>query len=155
MVYLVSACLLGVNTRYDGNENLYEDICNHPHGVLLVPVCPEQLGGLPTPRPPVEISGGSGLDIWEGTVEGTAAALQKDGTDVTENFLAGAQETLKIARLVGAEGAILKTGSPSCGKGYIRNGTFQKKWKRGDGVTVSLLEKEGIKVYTEENLPWS
>lgn len=151
MVYLVSACLLGVKTRYDGNENFYEDICNYPQGVLLVPVCPEQLGGLPTPRPPVEICGGGGQDIWEGT----AAALLENGTDVSANFLAGAQETLKIARLVGAEGAILKTGSPSCGKGYIRDGTFQKKWKRGDGVTASLLEKEGIKVYTEENLPWS
>ncbi len=108
-VVLVSACLAGVRCRYDGGA------CPDPAVVDLVrrgralPVCPEQLGGLPTPRRPAEIRGGAGADV----LEGRARVVTASGADVTDAFLRGAEETLRLARLSGAEGAILKARSPS------------------------------------------
>ncbi len=104
----------------------------------LIPVCPEQLGGLPTPREPAEIR--------EGRV------ITKSGKDVTENFKRGAEEVLKIAKMFGIKEAVLKQGSPSCGCGRIYDGTFSGKIVEGDGVTVALLKRHGIKVITEEDL---
>lgn len=135
---LCSACLLGIKCRYDGKDCRNEKVVELLKTELLIPVCPEQLGGLPTPREPAEIFGGK--------------VLTKSGRDVTENFIRGARETLKIVKLLGVKEAVLKQGSPSCGCGRIYNGTFSGKTVEGDGITAALLKKHGIKVITEEDL---
>lgn len=135
---LCSACLLGIKCRYDGKDCRNEKVVELLKIELLIPVCPEQLGGLPTPREPAEIFGGK--------------VLTKSGRDVTENFIRGARETLKIVKLLGVKEAVLKQGSPSCGCGRIYNGTFSGKTVEGDGITAALLKKHGIKVITEEDL---
>ena len=142
--YLVSACLLGVNCRYDGGSNLQPDIIDlvKNHGHTLIPLCPEQLGGLPTPRAPAEIKGGDGQLV----LAGKARVLNIDGEDVTACFLLGAEQAWQLARVFGAEGAILKEGSPSCGTGTIYDGSFQKKMIRGYGVTSALLINQGLAV---------
>ena len=138
MKILVSACLLGVNCRYDGGGALYEDILKTFPDYCLIPVCPEQLGGLPTPRMAAEIS--------EGRVR------TKDGRDVTEEYVKGAEETLKIARLFDCDHAVLKERSPSCGFGKIYDGTFSGKLIDGDGLTAKLLAENGIKVLGESRV---
>ncbi|MEM1565725.1 MAG: DUF523 domain-containing protein [Candidatus Bathyarchaeia archaeon] len=135
---LCSACLLGVKCRYDGQDSLNEKVVELLKTEILIPVCPEQLGGLPTPREPAEIVGNR--------------VITKSGEDVTNKFLRGAMETLRIAKLFGVKEAILKQGSPSCGCGKIYDGTFSGKTIRGDGITTALLKKHGIKVITEEDL---
>jgi len=131
---LCSACLLGVKCRYDGQDSLNEKVVELLKTEILIPVCPEQLGGLPTPREPAEIVGNR--------------VITKSGEDVTNKFLRGAMETLRIAKLFGVKEAILKQGSPSCGCGKIYDGTFSGKTIRGDGITTALLKKHGIKVIT-------
>lgn len=111
-------------------------------------VCPEQLGGLPTPRPEAEIEFGTGEDV----VKGEARVLDINGADVTSNYLRGAREALKAARLSGATTAILKARSPSCGKDRIYDGTFERRLRVGPGVTAALLEAEGLRVISEEDL---
>jgi uncharacterized protein YbbK (DUF523 family) len=106
---------------------------------MLAPVCPEQLGGLPTPRPPAQIIGGSGEDV----LGGTARVLAPDGRDLTAAFLRGARETLLLCRCLGITEAILKGDSPSCGVGRIYRGTERVP---GNGVTAALLIREGITV---------
>lgn len=135
---LCSACLLGVRCRYDGKDALNKKVIMLLKTETLIPVCPEQLGGLPTPREPAEIRGGR--------------VITRSGKDVTENFKRGAEETLKIAKLFGIKEAVLKQRSPSCGCGRIYDGTFSGKIIEGDGVTTTLLKKHGIMVVTEENL---
>jgi len=135
---LCSACLLGVKCRYNGRDARNKKVMALLKKEILIPVCPEQLGGLPTPREPAEIR--------EGKV------ITKSGKDVTENFKRGAEEVLKIAKLFGISEAILKQGSPSCGCGRIYDGTFSGKIIEGDGITATLLKKHGIKVITEEDL---
>jgi len=140
-VVLVSACLVGVECRYDGaskpSVSLIEQIkCS---GVVVVPVCPEQLGGLPTPRAPNEIIGGDGGDV----LDGRAMVKDSNGVDRTENFLRGAHQTLAIARLLNTKTAYLKQRSPSCGFGLIKRG---KEVVRGNGVTAELLARNGIKI---------
>jgi uncharacterized protein YbbK (DUF523 family) len=135
---LCSACLLGVKCRYNGESALNKKVVALLKTEVLIPVCPEQLGGLPTPREPAEIVGGR--------------VLTKSGKDVTENFERGAMETLKIAKLFNIKEAILKQGSPSCGCGRVYDGTFSGKTIKGDGVTAALLKRNGIKVVTEEDL---
>jgi len=135
---LCSACLLGVNCRYDGKNALNTRVVELLEKETLIPVCPEQLGGLPTPREPAEIVG--------------KRVITKSGKDVTENFMRGARETLKIAKLFDVKEAVLKQGSPSCGCGRIYDGTFSGRTVRGDGVTAALLKRHGIKVVTEEDL---
>lgn len=135
---LCSACLLGIKCRYDGKDCRNEKVIELLKTEVLIPVCPEQLGGLPTPREPAEIVGGK--------------VLTRSGKDVTEEFIRGAKETLKIAKLLDVKEAILKQGSPSCGCGRIYNGTFSGKTVKGDGVTAAMLKKHGIKVITEEDL---
>lgn len=137
-VVLVSACLLGVCCRYDGSSNPAQDLLER-RDLQLVPVCPEQLGGLPTPRPPAWLVGGSGEEV----LDGRARVVTADGRDVTEHFLKGAYETLRIARACGAARAILKEKSPSCGcqKVYIEG-----QLTNGQGVTAALLRREGIEI---------
>ncbi|MGQ4832910.1 MAG: DUF523 domain-containing protein [Candidatus Asgardarchaeia archaeon] len=146
---MVSACLLGINCKYNGGSNYNEKVIELlKKGIFLVPVCPEQLGGLPTPREPAEIINGDGKEV----IIGNARVVTKTGSDVTQEFLKGAQETLKIAKLLNIKTAILKAKSPSCGKGYIYDGSFSHKLKNGDGVTVALLRKNGIKVFSEDEI---
>jgi len=145
---LVSACLLGVNCKYDGKNNLNKDITNLQKQYGIVPVCPEQLGGLMTPRLPAEIANGNGIDV----LEKRAKVIRNDGIDVTEEFVKGAYETLYIAQCMGINRAIFKAKSPSCGSEKIYDGTFTKTLRDGDGVTVALLKKNGIKVLDENSL---
>lgn len=110
-----------------------------------IPICPEQLGGCPTPRGVVEIAGGTGADV----LDGKCKVIRKNGEDTTEEFLKGAEEVLKIAKMVGATNAILKARSPSCGCGFVYDGTFSGKLIKGNGVTAELLLRNGIEVTTE------
>ena len=130
---LVSACLLGENCKYSGGNNYAPAVEALRDRFDLVPVCPEQLGGLPTPRVPSERVGGR--------------VLTRDGQDVTEAFRQGAERTLDIARTEGAVRAVLQVRSPSCGCGMIYDGTFSGALVPGKGVAAELLEKNGVKVY--------
>ncbi len=141
---LVSACLIGCNCAYHGKSNINEAILKLLKWEPLIPVCPEQLGGLTTPRDRARIVGGSGDDV----LNGEASVVTFSGVDVTDRYLKGGQETLKIAQLFGATEAILKAYSPSCGCGEIFNEDFSAK-KSGNGITASLLKRNGIKVTTE------
>jgi uncharacterized protein YbbK (DUF523 family) len=135
---LCSACLLGIKCRYDGKSARNRKVILLLKAETLIPVCPEQLGGLPTPREPAEIRG--------------ERVFTRSGKDVTENFERGAKEVLKIAKLYGIKEAIMKHGSPSCGSGRIYDGTFSGKTIKGDGITTAVLKENGIKVITEEDL---
>lgn len=138
MNILISACLLGVNCKYNGDNNNVPGIIKQMQNLTLIPVCPEQLGGLTTPRLPAEIVGETSI-------------VNKEGSDVTKQFELGAKETLKMAKLYHCEYAILKERSPSCGSNQIYDGSFQGKVKLGEGVTAALLKQNSIKVYSEEN----
>ena len=138
MNILVSACLLGVECRYNGRGVLIpqaEELMKRHH---LIPVCPEIMGGLATPRTPAERSDGQ--------------VLTKDGTDVTDAYEKGAGQVLMLARLYGCEAAILKERSPSCGSGQIYDGTFTGTLMEGDGVCAACLKKHGIRVYGESQV---
>ena len=142
MKILVSACLLGVNCRYDGGNSRDENAINRLKTDELISVCPEEAGGLSTPRPPVEIVGGDGNDV----LDGKAKVMTSDGEDKTEEFLKGAQHALELAQSQGATRVILKTKSPSCGCGTIYDGSFSGTLISGDGVTTALLKRHGIEV---------
>ncbi len=136
---LISGCLVGLDCRYDGTSAKDERVLEALRGEPLVPVCPEQLGGLPTPRPRAEIEGGDGHDV----LAQRARVLDETGRDVTIQFLKGATETLKLVRLLNIKEAYLKAKSPSCGLGEIwRNGSLIP----GDGVCTALLAKNGVKI---------
>lgn len=145
---IVSACLCGMNTRYDGENNSNEKVKKFLKAGKAIAVCPEQLGGLCTPRPPHEISGGDGKTV----LEGNAKVLTKDGIDGTSYFIKGAEETLKIALEFGVTSAILKAKSPSCGFRKIYDGSFSKSLIEGNGVTAELLKRNGIKILTENDM---
>jgi uncharacterized protein YbbK (DUF523 family) len=144
----VSACLLGVRCRYDGESRRDEDViarCARDKRAFIIPVCPEQLGGLPTPRARCEVVRSSGGEVGsttlspprgtasgEDVLEGRARVVGEDGEDRTEQFLRGAEEALRLARLYGARRAILKTNSPSCDPVA--------------GVAAAVLRREGIQI---------
>lgn len=134
---LVSACLLGIDCKYSGDNNLNKDLIEFLKDKTYIPICPEQLGGLETPRKPAEIK--------------KDKVMTNEGKDVTENFIKGAEESLKISKIFNAEIAILKERSPSCGSNIIYNGSFKGEKIKGKGITAKLLEENGIKVYSEEN----
>ena len=144
MKILVSACLLGVNCRYDGGNSRDENAINRLKADELIPVCPEEAGGLSTPRPPVEIVGGDGNDV----LNGKAKVMTVDGEDKTEEFLKGARHALELAQSQGATCVIFKAKSPSCGCGTIYDGSFSGTLISGDGVTTALLKRHGIEVIT-------
>jgi uncharacterized protein YbbK (DUF523 family) len=146
--WLVSACLLGKHCRYDGGHKRNESVVALAKRQKLIPVCPEELGGLPIPRPPSEITGGDGADV----LVGKARVLTKQGEDVTAHFLKGANEVLKIAQAHNVKEAILKARSPSCGCGEIYDGTFSGKTRPGDGVTTALLKKHEVEVVGEDDV---
>ena len=135
---IVSACLVGINCRYDGGNNANQEIIKMVKKGIAVPVCPEQLGGLSTPRIPAEIIGNR--------------VVNKNGEDVTDYFKKGAQETLQLTKLGNCQKAILKQNSPSCGCGKIYDGTHSGTIITGKGITAKLLENNGIEVLTEEDL---
>jgi len=143
---IVSACLVGFNCRYDGNNRLNKKLLKLFKEGELIPVCPEQLGGLTTPRDRARIVGGDGKDV----IEGRAKVMTHTGKDVTREYIRGGQECLKIVRTLRIKEAILKADSPSCGCGKILSEDFSNKIK-GNGVTTALLKKNGIEVYTEES----
>ncbi|WP_419742123.1 DUF523 domain-containing protein [Paraclostridium dentum] len=145
---LVSACLLGINCKYDGDNNNHEIVKKYLKGKQFVLVCPEQLGGLSTPRIPCEIENGNGFDVLSGKWK----VKNKDGIDTTENFIKGAKEALKIAQLYNCSEAILKEGSPSCGSNKIYDGTFTGKKINGAGVTAAILKNQGIHIINEKDL---
>jgi uncharacterized protein YbbK (DUF523 family) len=145
-VKIVSACLIGCQCRYDQRACLDEETEALLKEGKAIPVCPEQLGGLPTPRPPAEIVGGDGFDV----LDGRARVIDRTGRDVTAEFLAGARQSLRLAQTVGATSAVLKENSPSCGSSFVYDGTFSGKKTAGVGVTAALLIRSGIAVASEQ-----
>jgi uncharacterized protein YbbK (DUF523 family) len=139
---IVSACLLGINCRYDGKSKLHPDLATLLEHFFLIPVCPEQLGGLPTPRPAAEIRNGSGADVL---ARKASVFTNTANLDVTEAFLRGASETEKIARLLKVTTAILQQRSPSCGFGRIYQ---NHQLSAGTGVTAALLRNGGITIFS-------
>ena len=129
---IVSACLAGYPCRYDGKAKPCAQVIELVRAGKAIPVCPEQLGGLPTPRSAAEIRAGRVVD--------------DEGTDRTEAFRRGAQAVLALAQTYGATQALLQNRSPSCGSGWIYDGTFSKRLIPGDGVTARLLSENGIQV---------
>ncbi len=132
---LISACLYGEKCRYDGRDNLISELDRIKRNCNLFPVCPEVMGGLTTPRNPSEIVGDK--------------VVMNDGKDVTAEYVKGAKIALRTALENGCEIALLKAKSPSCGVGMIYDGTFSRTLTDGDGITVRLLKKNGIKVFNE------
>ena len=135
---IVSGCLAGINCRYDGGTKPCEAVQRLVAEGKAIPLCPEQLGGLSTPRLPAELRG--------------SRVVRKDGGDVTEEFPRGAEEALKLAKLVGGTTAILKASSPACGAGKIYDGSFSGALGEGDGVCAALCKQNGIGVKTEEEI---
>ena len=135
---IVSMCLAGVPCNYKGEAYSVAELIDLVDQGRAIPLCPEQLGGLTTPRTPAEQIGGK--------------VIARDGRDVTAEFRKGAQRTLRIALQVGAELAILKAKSPSCGKGLVYDGTHSGRLIEGNGETAALLLQNGIQVLTEEEI---
>ncbi len=140
MNILISGCLLGLSCRYDGNsKGLEKEVIEKlmkKH--TLIPACPEQLGGLPTPRNPSERIGDK--------------IVMNSGEDVSKQYRHGAEQALALARLFGCQVAILKERSPSCGSGIIYDGSFGGTLTEGDGVTAELFKENGITVYGESQI---
>ncbi len=135
---IVSACLAGVKCRYDGGSKPCQAVIRMVAEGNAIPVCPEQLGGLSTPRLPAEQVGDK--------------VIRNDGTELTREFERGAQEAMNLAELVGARTAILKARSPSCGSGQIYDGNFTGTLIQGDGVFAALCKQHGILIKTEEEM---
>ena len=135
---LVSACLLGINCKYDGTNNLNEKVLDYIKDKEVIPICPEILGGLSTPRPPSEII--------------SDKVVNNEQKDVTKEYRKGAEESLKLAKLFNVKKALLKAKSPSCGCGKIYDGTFTKTLIDGDGITTQLFKENNIEVITEIDL---
>ena len=138
MNILISGCLLGLKCRYDGKEKKLPEIEKLIEIYNLIPVCPEQLGGLPTPRIPAERVNNK--------------VVNQAGVDVTKEYQLGAEEALKVAKLYNCKKAILKEKSPSCGCGKIYDGTFSKNLIVGNGITADLLLKNGIEIFGESEI---
>ncbi len=145
---LISSCLLGLKTRYDGEDNAHSLLMKYIHLGQYVPVCPEQLGGLSTPRLPAEITDGSGEDV----LMGKRTVINIEGRDVTAEFIKGANDAKQIVNSFPITSAILKERSPSCGVHQIYNGEFNATLKKGKGVTAALLKEHHIPVHSEEEL---
>ncbi len=135
---LASACLLGMNCRYSGDGGWIERIGELMRLAEVIPVCPEIMGGLPTPRTPSERRG--------------ERVINRDGEDVTEAYERGAREVVHLAELYGAKLALLKERSPSCGWGEIYDGSFQHRRISGNGVAAALLHSRGVEIYGESRI---
>jgi uncharacterized protein YbbK (DUF523 family) len=145
---LVSACLLGHKCRYDGQDAADKGVLALADHFHFIPVCPEQLGGLPTPRLPAEIGGRDGADV----LTGKARVQRKDGADVTQAFLQGAQAALAIGQEHGIKLAICQERSPSCGVHQIYDGSFSGRLQPGSGVFTALLKDQGWQVLAPTDL---
>lgn len=146
---MVSSCLLGVYAKYDGTiTNKNDLLLKYSHLGRYLPVCPEQLGGLTTPRPPVEIIDGSGEDV----LQQKTRIVNDLGKDVTSQFIKGAEQCLYLTAIFPVRAAILKERSPSCGANKIYDGSFSHVTRKGRGVTAAILSAKGIPVYSEEDL---
>ena len=145
---LVSSCLLGLKTRYDATDNYCQAVVDYieTNQLTPIPVCPEQLAGLSTPRPKCWFSHGDGAAI----LTGNGKLIDENGRNVTEVFLHGAQECLKIAKLTHCNMAILQQRSPSCGSQKIY---LNEELIEGVGITAALLNKNGLNVFSDDNLP--
>lgn len=135
---IVSACLAGINCTYDGSSKPCKKVIELVKQGKAIPVCPEQLGGLTTPRHASERKGDK--------------VFMKNGRDVSSEFKRGAEEALKIAKLVGCNEAVLKSKSPSCGCGRIYDGSFSRKLIKGNGIFTEILKKNKIKVISDEDI---
>ena len=138
MKILVSGCLLGENCKYNGGNNYSEKVAEYIKGHQVISVCPECLGGLPTPRVPAEIVNG--------------VVINKEGKNVDAQFRKGAEIALKIAKEEQIDVAILQSRSPSCGVKQIYDGTFSGKRIDGQGVFAELMEKHGFRLIDVEDL---
>jgi len=137
---MISACLVGIHCRYDGAHSMCRDLVDSLPSVPFIPFCPEQLGGLPTPRSPSFIKGGDGYDI----LSGKAKVLNRAGEDVTDSFRKGAQEAYAMARRTGSTLAIMKSRSPSCG---LKTPHCETAAGIGIGVTAAFFKSHGLKVF--------
>lgn len=137
-VIMVSNCLLGCNCRYDGKNCRNKDVRALAKGNVLIGICPEQTGGLSTPRNPAEIQG--------------EKVVSSAGKNVTKEYTKGAKAALSLAKLNKAKYAVLKAKSPSCGKGVIYDGTFTGGKTEGNGITAQLFMDNGIEVFTEDEI---
>ncbi len=140
----VSQCLAGHPCRYDGRSKTDESIKAMVQNGEAVCICPECMGGMPTPRDPCEIRGGDGGDV----LCGRARVISRTGADCTNAFVRGAHKALEVCRRAGVTKAILKARSPSCGRGEIYDGTFSGTCKSGNGVTAALLLAHNIQIET-------
>ncbi len=139
---LVSACLAGINCKYNGKNNYNEKIFKLVKEGKAIPVCPEQMGGLTTPRLPSEIK----------IIEGKKIVVNSENKDVTKHFERGAIEVLEFAKKLNIKRAILKSKSPSCGLGKIYSGNFDNELVSGNGILVDLLLENGIEVVSSEDV---
>ena len=139
MTVVISSCLLGIECRYDGGHSRAEELIERAQEMQFIPICPEQLGGLSTPRAPSYIVKGDGKEV----LSGHARVVNSSGKDVTGAFIKGAKESLKLAQLAGVTKAILKNKSPSCGLNtpYCDTATGY-----GVGVTAALFLSAGIQI---------
>ena len=135
---LISACILGTNCKYNGKNNYNPLVEKLKERYILIPICPEEMGGLSTPRNPSEILNDK--------------VISSKGDDVTNNFFDGANKALDIVKKEKISKALLKEGSPSCGSNYIYDGTFTKTKINGMGITARLLKNNSIKIYTEDEI---
>ncbi len=136
---LISACLMGENVKYNGKNNLI-DLDKIKEQYMLIPFCPEVVGGLPTPRSPSEIVGSHPLML-----------LNKEGVEVTHEFIKGAKEALAVIKKETIIKALLKSNSPSCSSYLVYDGSFSGVLVKGEGVTTSLLRKNGVEIFDETN----
>ena len=148
MKILISPCLIGIRTRWDESCDEIEELFNLVKSGQAVFMCPEQIGGLTTPREPSEIeTGKTAKDV----LNGDARVLTITGIDVTEQFAAGAHRILEFCQRTGVEAAILKSYSPQCGSEQTYDGSFTDTVIVGKGITAELLDQNGIKVSNEKN----
>lgn len=136
---IVSGCLLGCDCRYKGDNCKCEELLDLTKNHTLIPVCPEQLGGLSTPRHPAEIVGDK--------------VISNHGKDVTYEYTKGAEMALYIAKTNNADAVVFKANSPSCGKGIIYDGTFTGNKTEGNGIATKLFLDNGFEVFTENEIP--
>ncbi len=137
-MFLVSACLCGMNTKYDGTNNFNQKIFDLVKDGKAIAVCPEQLGGLTTPRVPSEIKNGK--------------VINKNGIDVTDNFINGANQVLDLVKKFNIDKVILKSKSPSCGKGKIYSGYFNGELVDGNGILTQLLLDNNVEVISSDDI---
>jgi uncharacterized protein YbbK (DUF523 family) len=147
-VVLVSACLLGTCCNHEGRGSARPRVQALTNSARLVPICPEVVGGLGTPRDAAEIVGGDGADV----LAGTACVMTGTGVDVSAAYRRGAAAAVELARAVGATRAVLKARSPSCGADAVYDGTFTRTLDSGAGVTAAALRAAGIDVVSDEDL---